>query len=136
MFATENAPEMTAWDAITVAAVASTTIDEVRRNLKFVAGQVPETDRTEYLSRFNENGWSLLNETLYDSDGPESSTDDPFSFDLADPTGPHSPLPVYWSRVFQDFDPIGRPAAVTRDQLMAAYGVFVRGATALLLGPT
>lgn len=116
--------------------LARTTIDHARRNLKFVAGQVPETDRTEYLSRFNENAWSLLNETLYEWDLPDRPNDDPFTYDLADPSGPHSPLPVYWSRVFQDYDPIGRPAAVSRDQLMAAYGVFVRGATALLLEPT
>jgi hypothetical protein len=81
---------------------------DVRGSLQLVAAQVPETERTPYLARMTERAWDLFRETLYDEVGPEAGDEeDAFNFDLSAIDAPHRPLPIYWGREFQGYDPVG-----------------------------
>ncbi|HMV67743.1 MAG TPA: hypothetical protein PKA64_12920 [Myxococcota bacterium] len=109
----------------------SPAVAAARKNLQLVAGQVPETRRDEYLQGFRDAAYRLMIDTLYDEVGTDAPND-AWSFDLTEDGAPHQPLPIYWSRVFQDFNPIDRPDEVTPAQIDAAYGGFLTGATDLL----
>ena len=71
----------------------------IRQRLSAVAALVPPTlDRDRYLSSFREHAWDLFREYLYDEVPADAGADaDLFSFDLADPNGPHNPMPIYWN---------------------------------------
>lgn len=103
----------------------------VRDRLRMVAAQVPETERSAYLARFQEDAYSLFADTLYEEAGPE--TPDAFNFDIGSTDAPHHQLPIYWSRALQDWNPLDN--TVTHNQLQAALGDFVREATDLLVNP-
>lgn len=112
---------------------------EVRERLKLVAAQIPEEGREAYLKRFEEEAHRLLTATLYDAAEPPPDEDassktppNAFSFALADHVAPHYRLPIYWNRVFQDWDPLSN--RVNEDQINAAFGEFLRGASERLLG--
>ncbi|MCK6527054.1 ParA family protein [Myxococcota bacterium] len=107
-------------------------IDRVREGLRMVAGHVPETGRDAYLARFREKAWSLFTQTLYDETHPDEEA--PFNFDLDDPSAPHDPLRIYWSRAMQDWDPVDQPDAVPPEQVRGIFGAFLDEATALVLG--
>ena len=93
-----------------------------RSHLQMVASMVPETGRDEYLNRFREHSWDLFREHLYDEAAPNDT--DAFSFDVADEEAPHYPLPVFWHRALQKFDPTSEMGF---DERIAeeALGVFV-----------
>jgi hypothetical protein len=91
-----------------------------RGRLRIVAGQVPETDRERYLEALRDSGSLLFEEYLYDAAG--ANDDDAFNFDISDRDAPHSPVPVYWRRELQGWDPTRDPPAVTPDQLRGAFG--------------
>ncbi len=78
-------------------------LEEFRERLQIVSAMIPETGREEHLKRFREHSWDLFREHLYDEAGPEAL--DSFSFDLND-EGPHYPLPFFWHRALQEFDPL------------------------------
>jgi hypothetical protein len=112
---------------------------EVRERLKVVAAQIPEEGREGYLRRFEEDAHRMLAATLYEDAAPppdeDASSQTPqsfFSFALADNAAPHYRLPIYWNRVFQDWDPLSNK--VSEDQINAAFGEFLRGASERLFG--
>jgi len=117
-----------------------TLLRALRPNLQVVAGMVPETDRTAYLGRLKSNMHRLFAENIYDQDtepGIDGRTDfsleDRFNFNLDDEDAPHSPIPIYWYRWFQDFDPVGNPAALSVREIDAAFGVYLQRVSSLLL---
>jgi MinD-like ATPase involved in chromosome partitioning or flagellar assembly len=90
-----------------------------RDQLRMVAGQVPETGRDQYLEHMRDNSSALFEEYLYDDAEPED--DNAFNFDVGDRDAPHSPIPIYWRRELQDWDPTQTPPMVTADQVRAAF---------------
>jgi hypothetical protein len=99
-------------------------LDAFREKLQIVAGLVPETERDAYMARLRGNAYDLFAEFLYEEE-PSSDGHDPtapfdvFNFDPEDGQAPHFAIPVLWRRELQDFDPINRPEAETRDGLSA-----------------
>ena len=97
-----------------------------RDRLRIIGGLIPETEREEYFARLRGNAYDLFAEYIYDEevDAAESRFEpslDLFNFDLNDDTAPHSPVPVFWRREFQDWDPVSRPGAITGEQMAAAF---------------
>jgi Mrp family chromosome partitioning ATPase len=103
-------------------------VDLFRNRLQIVAGMVPETGRAAYLQSCQENAWDLFVEYLYD----EANSDelDAFNFDKDDDSAPHAPIPVYWQRGLQEFDPInnGLDVRLAND----AYGLLMEQADQIL----
>jgi len=104
----------------------TTTAAAVREKLRVVAAQIPETHREEYLERVTLRAYDAF-EPLYD----ESDVPDAFNFDVGAEDAPHYPIPIFWSREFQEWDPLSDN--VTAAQIEASFGDFVNGATDLLL---
>jgi hypothetical protein len=99
-----------------------------RDRLQMVAAQVPETETPAYLTGFRQRAYDLFAEHLYvETPAGEESE---FNFGLDDPEAPHTPLRIHWSRSFQAFD----PAAVTEEQIRAAFGDFLQGVGELVFG--
>ncbi len=105
-----------------------------RENLKLVDALIPETERGAHADSFLQNAYQLFSETIYEQAGPGETPE--FSFDLADPDAPHSPLPIRWSRVFQGFDPLAKAGQVAPGEVAAAYGDFLDGVLGLLSNPS
>jgi hypothetical protein len=105
-------------------------LNEIRANLQIVASMIPETEREPYLKRFREHAWDLFRENLYD-EAPKDATD-VFNFDLNDEDAPHSPLPMFWHRALQEFEPAGRTSTVEEKTAEDALGVFMRRAEKLV----
>jgi len=101
-------------------------VADFRQRLRMVAGMVPETRREEYLKRFCGNSWDLFREHLYDEARPEDP--DAFSFDLADQDAPHYPLPVFWHRALQEFDPVKSETGMDEKTAQEAMGDFINEA--------
>lgn len=78
-------------------------VREFRTRLQMVASMIPETRRDEYLQSFNENSWNLFSQHLYEDAGPDDI--DAFNFDRTSEDAPHSPLPFFWHRALQEFNP-------------------------------
>ena len=102
----------------------------LREQLQVVAAQVPETGRDTYLAEFRQQAYDLFSETVYEEAAPDN--DEAFNFDIAAEEAPHFPLPVYWSRIMQGWDPTRDD--VPRQQVEALYGDFLKRATDLVLG--
>ena len=98
-------------------------VRDFRQHLQIVAGMVPETGREEYLKRFRENSWDLFRDHLYDE--AKSDTPDAFSFDLADQDAPHYPLPVFWHRALQEFDPTKSKTGWDEKTALEALSIFM-----------
>ena len=94
-----------------------------RQRLQMVAGMVPETGRDDHLKRFCEHSWDLFRDHLYDE--TQASTDDVFSFDLDSEEAPHYPLPVFWNRALQEFDPTRSPSGIDEQIAEASLGIFM-----------
>jgi CobQ/CobB/MinD/ParA nucleotide binding domain len=107
-----------------------------REGLKMVAAMTPETETTAYLERFTANAYRAFQETLYETADETAMGLDAWNFDLHDPDAPHVPLRVEWSRALMQFDPVRDPGALTPQQVEAAFGSFVAGATSLIFGTT
>ena len=75
-----------------------------RERLQIIASMVPETGRDDYVQSFKERAWELFREHVYDEAGPEDV--DAFSFDLDDDIAPHAPIPIFWHRALQEFNPV------------------------------
>lgn len=104
--------------------------DDLRGRLKMVAGQIPELHQARYFERTRAHAYELFLR-LYDEAGPADVQAFNYAIDADD--APHHPLRVHWNRALQEYDPQRRPDAVTSEQLQAAFGEFLRDATALLL---
>ncbi|MBI4705857.1 MAG: ParA family protein [Deltaproteobacteria bacterium] len=95
-------------------------LEPFRDGLRIVAGLVPETERQRYLDRLRNHAYDLFADYVYEEAAPEDIHS--FNFDLDDETAPHRPIPVYWRRELQDWDPVGSPDTVTEEQIAAAFG--------------
>jgi len=98
-------------------------VNDFRRRLQFVAGMVPETDRKQYLERFREHAWDVFRDSLYDEVTPEQT--EYFSFDSDDEDAPHFPIPVFWHRALQEFDPVTSPDGVDEKTAHDALDFFI-----------
>jgi hypothetical protein len=96
---------------------------DFRQRMQMVAGMVPDTGRDEHLKRFLDNSWDLFREHLYDEAGPDQA--DAFNFDLNNEEAPHYPLPVFWNRALQEFDPIRDEAGIDEQIAESALGKFM-----------
>lgn len=103
-----------------------------RENLKMVASQIPETETDAYLESFQQRSYRLFSDHLYMETQQPDLPD--FNFDPDDLAAPYIPLPIHWSRVSQQFDPIDRPGTVIEEQIRMTFGDFVRGVSLLALG--
>jgi hypothetical protein len=104
-----------------------------RRNLKIVAGMVPELGRDDYLSRCRESAYNLFLETIYEESGPEDL--DTFNYPLTDDTAPHFPLEIFWNITFQEFNPQSEEYFRSNtNQIIACYDNFLQTASRLALG--
>ena len=101
-----------------------------RQSLQVVAGMVPETNRDEHLKRFRENSWDLFREHLYDEADP--GMPDGFSFDMDNEEAPHYPLPIFWNRALQEFDPVRSTTGIDEQLAEAALGKFMEEAETLV----
>ncbi|WP_189941831.1 ParA family protein [Sulfuriferula thiophila] len=99
-----------------------------RSRLQIIASMVPETNRDDYLKSFREHAWDLFRDHLYDSAGPDDS--DAFSFDLDDETAPHAPVPIFWHRALQEFNP--NVGGIDTKTAAEALGIFFEQADRLL----
>jgi len=106
---------------------------EFRQRLQMVASMVPETGRDEYLKMFREHSWDLFRENLYDEVGTDNP--DAFSFDLGNEDAPHYPLPVFWHRALQEFDPTTSETGLEEKIAQEAMGSFVTEADKLVFTP-
>ena len=99
-----------------------------RSRLQMVAGMVPETGRDAYLQSCQEKAWDLFVEYLYDEASAEEL--DAFNFDKDDDAAPHLPVPVFWQRALQEFDPVnhGLDGRLANE----AYGLFMQQADQIL----
>lgn len=100
-----------------------------RDRLQVVAAMIPETGREEYLWRFREHSWDLFRDHLYDEAGPD--TPEAFTFDLAEDGAPHDPLPVFWHRALQEFDPVRAGSGMEHRIAAEALGDFMDRAGSL-----
>ncbi|MBF0568555.1 MAG: AAA family ATPase [Nitrospirae bacterium] len=103
-------------------------IREFRHRLQIVASLIPETGRPEYLTRFITNSWDLFQTYLYDKDDYDetgATTDDVFNFGQNDDEAPHYPLPVYWQRALQEFNPV---SGIDEKVVKEAMGKFMEEA--------
>ena len=101
-------------------------IRALRERLQVVAAMVPECDPSKYLEDFRERAWNLFSKHAYDEVPPESSEangeDDLFTYDLADESAPHVPVPIYWHRGLTSL----RNLHTLDDHLVSAsYGKFL-----------
>lgn len=103
----------------------------VRERLQVVASMVPETGREEYLKRFREHSWDLFRDYLYDE--AVATATDAFNFDLNNEEAPHYPLPVFWHRALQEFDPAGSSLGIEEKSAVEALGMFMDGADRLVM---
>jgi hypothetical protein len=105
---------------------------EFRQKLQIVAGMAPETGRDQYLKRFRENSWDLFRENLYDEAGAQVA--DAYSFDLDSVEAPHYPLPIFWNRALQEFDPLREDSGIDEQITEAAMGTFMAEAERMIFG--
>ena len=123
LFAVDSAQTWTAYSFLFRHWKQHPQLTEFRRRLQIVAGMVPETKREEHLRRFTEHSWDLFREHLYD----EAAADNPdtYSFDLDSEEAPHYPLPVFWNRALQEFDPCRSATGLDQQIAEAALGKFM-----------
>lgn len=95
-----------------------------------MAAMVPETNRGEHLKRFREHAWDLFREGLYDEASAEAA--DAFTFDLNDEEAPHYPVPIFWQRALQEFEPCARAEAIEEKMAAEAMGLFMDRADRLV----
>jgi len=99
-----------------------------RERLQIVASMVPETGRDNYLEGFKEQAWDLFRENLYDEIGADDV--DGFSYDLEEAQAPHDPLPIFWARALQEFNPlVGGIDTATAE---SAFRLFFKRADAII----
>lgn len=103
-------------------------VKSFRERLQIIASMVPETRRDDYLQSFKEYAWDLFREHLYDETGPH--TVDAFSFDLDDDAAPHGPVPIFWHRALQEFNPAA--GGIDTKTAREALGAFFELADRLL----
>ncbi|WP_373500085.1 KGGVGR-motif variant AAA ATPase [Desulfococcus sp.] len=103
----------------------------IREKLQIVASMVPETDRDEYLKRFREHSWDLFRDYLYDE--AAATAEDAFNFDLNNEEAPHYPLPVFWHRALQEFNPAASSTGIGEKTAVEALGIFMDAADRLVM---
>lgn len=130
LFAVDSAQTWTAYSFLFRHWKQHPQVAEFRQRLQMVASMVPETGRDEYLKKFREHSWDLFRENLYDEMGTDNP--DAFSFDLGSEDAPHYPLPVFWHRALQEFDPTTSETGLDEKTAQEAMGVFMSEADKLV----
>jgi hypothetical protein len=133
LFAVDSAQTWTAYSLLFRHWKRHPQVSAFRGRLQMVAGMVPETGREDYLRRFREQSWDLFREHIYD-DAPAENPD-AFSFDLGSEEAPHYPLPIFWNRALQEFDPSASGAGVDEQITLAALSGFMSEANNMVLPP-
>ncbi|MEO5378189.1 MAG: AAA family ATPase [Magnetococcus sp. DMHC-6] len=105
-------------------------VTEFREHLQMVLSMMPETGRKESLEQFCEHSWDLFRDHLYDEEKQEAA--DSFSFDRMDEDAPHFPLPIFWSRALQEFDPGNLATPWDEKNAMEAMNIFITNANNLI----
>jgi hypothetical protein len=59
---------------------------------------------------------------------------DVFSFDLDSMEAPHYPLPIFWNRALQEFDPFRDDSGIDEQITEAAMGKFMTEAEGMVFG--
>jgi hypothetical protein len=108
-------------------------VRRLRERLQIVASMIPEKFREQYIKRFRENAWDLFRDHLYDEATADAT--DAFNFDLDDPDGPHNPLPIFWHRALQEFDPASQISGIEEKTSDEALGMFMDAADRLVPAP-
>lgn len=101
-----------------------------RENLRVVDALVPETGRPEHRATALAASHALFEETIYEESAPDAQ--EAFNYALDDPDGPHHSVPIFWSRIFQGFNPSSAPATVSDAEVTACYGEFLQTCERLL----
>jgi Mrp family chromosome partitioning ATPase len=97
----------------------------IRESLRVVAALVPETARATYKTRVQKLAFDVFLEALYDEQQP--GQEDVFNFGFEDPSAPHFPLPVHWSRALLEYDPLAGQEGIAEADVKAALGEFFEG---------
>lgn len=108
-------------------------LNTIRNRMQIVAGLTPETDRDAYLKRFTENSWRLFSDYLYDESLPDEVGS--FNFDPFDHEAPHYPIPIYWHRGLQEFEPCNSESKPDEQTISAAMGYFLMEAEKIIFSP-
>jgi hypothetical protein len=103
----------------------------IRERLQIVASMIPETKREEYLKRFREHSWDLFRDYLYDE--ASATAVDAFNFDLNNEDAPHYPLPVFWHRALQEFDPAASSTGIEETIAFESLWMFIFAADRLVM---
>jgi hypothetical protein len=103
LFAVDSRQTWAAYDLLLSRLKECATFGYFRQNFQIVASMIPETNQSKYMQRFVEDSWDLYLDNIYD---PLEPGEDGYSFDLTHKDAPHYPMPIYWSRILQEFDPL------------------------------
>lgn len=109
----------------------STLTSSIRERLQVVASMIPETRQEEYLKRFREHSWDIFRVYLYDESS--ATAVDAFNFDLNSEDAPHYPLPVFWHRALQEFDPVASSTGMEEAIALGSLSMFVSVADRLVM---
>jgi len=110
-------------------------IEKIRLKLQCVAAMVPPEGRAEYLESLRDNAYNSFM-TIYDDAEPvfiayedDNDTpilDEPWNFDIADSSAPHSPIPVSWNRGFSGLRSLhGHLTTIEPVEIQSIFGKLV-----------
>ncbi len=105
-------------------------LGKVREKIQIIAGMVPETNREVHLKHFIQQSWELFSTHLYDEISPGQVG--LFNFDPEDTEAPHYPLPIFWHRGLQEFDPCNSTSGLDEQLLSASMGIFIKEAETMI----
>ena len=103
---------------------------EIREHLQMIGSMIPETDTLAYQELIREHSWNLFVDELYDEVPAVSDSDQPdrWSFDEADPEGPHYPWVTRWNRGFASlYSLYSKLDRVDPIEIDSVYGSMIRG---------
>lgn len=103
-------------------------LSNFRLDLQIVAGMIPETNRDNYIQSFKEHAWDLFR-NIYD-EVDEQNNLEAFNFNLDDASAPHYPIPIFWHRALQEFNP--NNGGINKETAIEAFRHFFSGADQLL----
>lgn len=111
-------------------------LQAIRKKLQIVASMIPEDEGEQYFENLLEHSWDAFLSTIYDEiaapiEEELPATEERFSFDKTDESGPHFPLRIYRHRAYVEFDPVDKPSLLNSSTLPQAFGEFVREAMQL-----
>lgn len=111
-------------------------LQAIRKKLQVVASMIPEEEGERYFENLLEHSWDAFLSTMYDeiaapAEGELPATQDHFSFDKTDESGPHFPIRIFRHRAYVEFDPVEKPTLLNSATLPQAFGDFIKETTQL-----